>query len=293
MELLKACPICNHTKLNNYLSSNDYFLSGQDFEIVACDNCGFRFTNPRPEADKLGSYYKSNDYISHSNKSKGVFSTAYQLVRNYTLSQKQKLIEMYSAKGTILDIGCATGHFLNQMQKIGWKTLGIEPDSDTRNKAIDTFGLQVFDELKLETIPKGSIDVITMWHVLEHVADLNARVAQLEKLVSEKGVVFIAVPNSNSYDAAYYKKQWAAYDVPRHLYHFTINDISLLFSNYGFKLEKTIPMKFDSFYVSLLSEKYKTGKMKIFSAFWIALISNVKFGRKNGYSSQIFVFKKK
>ncbi len=293
MELLTACPICQHKASKIFLSTKDYFLSNENFEIHSCENCGFRFTNPRPEVQDLGKYYKSKEYISHSNTREGIFSFVYQKVRNYTLVKKQKLVESYNASGTIIDIGCATGHFLNQMKKAGWNTLGIEPDSDTRKQAFENFNLQVFDEPHLDSIAENSMDVITMWHVLEHVADLNGRMMQLKKILAPNGVVFIAVPNSNSYDAEHYGKYWAAYDVPRHLYHFTQNDISLLFEKFGFRLEKVLPMKFDSFYVSLLSEKYKRGKMQILSAFWIALLSNVKFGKKKGFSSMIFVFKKK
>lgn len=293
MEILTSCPICNHKNLKPYLSTKDYFLSNESFEIVRCEDCSFRFTNPRPETDKLGSYYKSNLYISHSNTSKDLFSMVYQKVRNYALKKKRRFIENYVTSGTVLDIGCATGHFLNQMKQSGWKVLGIEPDENIRLKAISEFGLDVYDESELEKIQAGSIHVITMWHVLEHVAELNKRVEQINKLISDDGIVFIAVPNSNSFDAGHYEKYWAAYDVPRHLSHFCQKDISLLFENHDFKLEKVIPMKFDSFYVSLLSEKYMTGKMRFFSAFWVALLSNMKYGKKLGYSSMIFVFKKK
>jgi len=293
MEKLNSCPICNHSIFEPYISSTDYFLSGEAFEIVSCSNCGFRFTNPRPKPSDLGNYYKSTNYISHSNTSKGLFSLVYQRVRNYTLKQKQYLIEKNSTKGTILDIGCATGHFLNQLKLSGWNTIGVEPDRETREAAIREFGLNVVDEPELETITNETIDCITMWHVLEHVSELNQRVAQIFKLIKQDGIVFIAVPNSNSFDAIHYGKYWAGYDVPRHLYHFTQKDIKLLFEKHGFTLLKTLPMKFDAFYVSLLSEKYKSGKMNLFSAFLTAFRSNVKYGAKNGYSSLIFVFKKK
>jgi len=293
MELLENCPICGSELFEPFLSGKDYFLTNEPFEIVKCRTCGFRFTNPRPEAGNLGKYYQSTEYISHSNKQKGLFAAVYQLVRNYTLGRKLSLIKRFHDRGEILDIGCATGQFLHFMSQKSWKTTGIEPDDKTRAKAISEYGLQVFPEESLNTFQKASFDVITMWHVLEHVSGLADRMVQLKDLLKPDGILFIAVPNCESYDAKIYSKFWAGYDLPRHLYHFTKADIKLLADKNGFKIVEILPMKFDAFYVSLLSEKYKSGKMRWLPAFWNGLLSNLKSSPQNGYSSHIYVISPK
>jgi 2-polyprenyl-3-methyl-5-hydroxy-6-metoxy-1,4-benzoquinol methylase len=293
MELLKNCPVCGAEKFEPFISGKDYFLSGEKFEIVKCKGCGFRFTNPRPKAEDLGKYYESAEYISHSDSKKGIFAAVYQQVRKYTLGRKLALISKFQQKGEILDIGCATGQFLNYMSERGWKTTGIEPDEKTRARAISEYGLQVFPEEKLYSFTKASFDVITMWHVLEHVSDLNGRMEQLKNLLKPQGTLIIAVPNCDAYDAKKYGEFWAGYDLPRHLYHFTKSDINLLAEKFGLTIVNILPMKFDAFYVSLLSEKYKSGKMRWMPALWNGFWSNLNSGQKNGHSSLIYVIKMK
>ena len=293
MEVLKNCPVCGAQKFDPFISGKDYFLTGEAFDIVKCHACGFRFTNPRPRAEDLGRYYESSDYISHSDTRKGFFASIYQMVRKYTLSRKLALISKFQQKGKILDIGCATGQFLNYMSEHGWNTTGIEPDEKTRSRAISDFGLEVFPQEQLNVFDKSSFDVITMWHVLEHVADLDERMLQLKNLLKPDGTIIIAVPNCNAYDAKKYGKFWAGYDLPRHLSHFTKEDVRLLLEKYGFTIVNILPMRFDAFYVSLLSEKYKSGKMRWMPALWNGFWSNLKSGQKNGHSSLIYVAKMK
>jgi 2-polyprenyl-3-methyl-5-hydroxy-6-metoxy-1,4-benzoquinol methylase len=293
MELLTNCPICGYELFEPFISGKDYFLTGEKFEIDKCKGCGFRFTNPRPKAEALGEYYESVEYISHSDTRKGMFAAVYQQVRKYTLGRKLAMIRKFQPKGEILDIGCATGQFLNFMSKNGWITTGIEPDEKTRERAISEFGLKVFPEAKLNSFSKASFDVITMWHVLEHVSDLKGRMAQLKDLLKPEGTLIIALPNCEAYDAKKYGEFWAGYDLPRHLYHFTKSDVKLLSETYGFTIVNILPMKFDSFYVSLLSEKYKTGKMNWLPALWNGFWSNVKSGQNFGHSSLIYVIKLK
>ena len=293
MEFLSNCPVCGSDTFALFLSGKDYFLTGEKFEIVKCSSCGFRFTNPRPEAVELGKFYESTEYISHSDKRKGIFASLYQLIRKYTLSRKLALISNFQKKGEILDIGCATGQFLKYMSNNGWNTTGIEPDEKTRARAISEYGLQVFPEEQLNNLKKASFDVITMWHVLEHVSDLNGRMIQLKNLLKPEGTLIVAVPNCESYDAEKYKEFWAGYDLPRHLYHFTKSDIKLLVEKFGFTIVNILPMKFDAFYVSLLSEKYKYGKMRWLPAIWNGFWSNLKSGQNKGHSSLIYVIKMK
>jgi 2-polyprenyl-3-methyl-5-hydroxy-6-metoxy-1,4-benzoquinol methylase len=293
METLHNCPICNGKEFNPFLSCTDYTVSRETFHITQCKTCGFRFTNPRPKVEDLAKFYESEDYISHSNTNKGLVNWVYQQVRKYTLLKKLQLISKHKRTGKILDIGCGTGEFLNTCKLAKWETLGIEPSENARTQAIKKFGLNVFIEDAIDTLPSTTYDVITMWHVLEHVPDLNKRMKDLERLITNGGIILIAVPNPNSFDAIYYKEHWAAYDLPRHLYHFTPNDIETLCNNNQLKVKRILPMVFDSFYISMLSEKYKNGKTNLIRSTWNGLLSNLK-ALKTGkeYSSQIYVIGK-
>jgi len=293
MEKLSTCPVCNSDKFKSFLSCTDYTVSRETFNIVECESCGFKFTNPRPEPNDLGRYYKSEEYISHSNTKKGFINSAYQSVRKYTLLKKLQLISKYYKTGKILDVGCGTGEFLNTCKNAKWQTIGIEPDDDARGMGIKNYDIDVRPESEIKNLENESFDVITMWHVLEHVPDLNDRINDLKRLLKPKGIIIIAVPNCDSYDARKYKEHWAAYDVPRHLYHFIPSTIDKLLKKHDLKLFKIAPMIFDSFYVSMLSDKYKFGKTNIIRSTWNGFVSNllaIKSGKK--YSSQIYLIRK-
>ncbi|MEO6305599.1 MAG: class I SAM-dependent methyltransferase [Bacteroidia bacterium] len=293
MITLTNCPVCNSTNFKKSLVCKDYTVSKEDFTVVTCDSCSFKFTNPRPSNEVLGNYYKSEDYISHSNTKKGIISQLYHTVRNYTLKKKIQLLSKHVSRGTILDYGCGTGMFLKVCQDAGWKSFGMEPDEGAA-KIATQIGVTVFsDKIKVnEYTNSQKFDAITLWHVLEHVTDLEDTLNFFKVKLSPKGVLIIAVPNHTSFDAQHYKAFWAAYDVPRHLYHFHQETIEKLLSPYDFKLVETKPMKFDSFYVSMLSEKYKTGSIKYLNAFITGLRSNLKARSAANYSSVIYVFKK-
>lgn len=292
METLLNCPVCQAGSFLPVLSCKDHFLSSEVFEIVQCSNCGLRFTNPRPVPADLGKYYQSPDYISHSNSKKGLFHSIYQLIRKYTLSRKYRLIGQHAKGKHILDIGCATGEFLNFMKSKGWVTRGIEPDEAARKQAILRYDLSVGDENHLKELGNDLFDVITLWHVLEHVSDLQQRMTDLYRLLKPGGLLVIAVPNPESGDAVKYGSFWAGYDVPRHLYHFTQGSMTFLLDRFSFTLEKILPMKWDSFYVSLLSEKYRHGKMKWFPGIWNGYCSNRAALKNSEYSSLIYLSRK-
>lgn len=310
METLTNCPVCSGTKFSPFLSCKDYTVSRETFTIVRCEACGFRFTNPRPTEKEITKYYESEEYISHSGTNRGVVNKLYGMVRNYTIRKKVQLInqQIQNSKSqirNILDIGCGTGEFLNACKENGWSVTGIEPSPIARENAKKNFGIDfypdVFSPLFLRNnraVSEGyarksaggeAFSLITMWHVLEHVHQLNKTIEQIKKILAENGSLIIAVPNCNSWDAKKYGEFWAAYDVPRHLYHFTKTDIEKLFSQFGFRLREVLPMKFDSYYVSLLSEKYKTGKSNLVAGFFNGLKSNLNAGAR-GHSSQIYVF---
>lgn len=294
MKKLNSCLICNEQNFSKVHTCKDYSTSKETFTIVSCDKCNFTFTNPRPEDENLGAYYISDKYLSHSNAVKTLFEKLYQIVRKYAIGQKLKLVKQFSLRKTHLDIGCGTGEFLNACKLDGFKTTGIEPSEIARKQAADHYNLNISKNTDLNQFDTNSFETITMWHVLEHVPNLNETIEKIEKILDSNGSLIVAVPNLKSWDAQYYKQYWAAWDVPIHLWHFSKESIEALFKKWNFKLVKTKPMLFDSFYVSVLSEEYKTGQKNLLKGFFMGLTSNViaLFGN-NGYSSTIYVFQKK
>ncbi len=292
MEEIRKCLICANDKFKKYIDCKDYFLSKENFTILECENCGFRFTNPRPSTNNLSKYYKSDNYISHSNSKKGLINLAYQIARHYTLKKKFNLINKYISGNKILDVGCGTGEFLNYFKKHNWSTFGIEPNENARKFAIEKYNLKVKDENSFSDFKNDSFDVITMWHSLEHIYFLKETIFEIKRLLKNNGTLFIALPNCNCFDAKIYKEYWAGYDVPRHLYHFTPTSVKLLFKKYNFIIENIIPLKFDAYYISLLSEKYKNGYTNYIKAFINGIRSN-NYARKNNndYSSLIYIIK--
>jgi len=272
----------------HFLKVKDHSVSQETFELVHDKDLDMLITHPQPSLDKLPSYYESVDYISHTDGNKSLFEKMYQFVKSIALKNKLNLINSESQRGKILDIGAGVGDFLSVAKKDGWEIIGVEPSE--KAKAIAKNKGVTFVE-SINDLENNSFDVITMWHVLEHVPDLENQIKELKRLIKPSGTIFIAVPNFNSFDAKYYGSFWAAYDVPIHLWHFSKTAIKKLFAKENLELQKVLPMKFDSFYVSLLSEKYKTGKMNFITAFLIGLRSNWA-GRQNmEYSSHIYVLK--
>ncbi|MEP4026774.1 MAG: class I SAM-dependent methyltransferase [Nonlabens ulvanivorans] len=259
---------------------------------MKCSNCSLLVTSPRPDKESIGQYYQSTDYISHTNKANSIINWVYKIARSYTLRKKFKLISRLASKKSILDYGCGTGHLLNYIQTHkDWKTIGVEPDEMARTLAISDHDLNVVGSL--EDLPDKKFGVITLWHVLEHVHDLNKTIQTLRKHLSKKGRLVIAVPNPDSLDQQIYQKYWAAYDVPRHLFHFNQLTISELMKYNNFVLEETHPMKLDAYYVSLLSEKHKYGKTNYLKSFINGWKSNTWASKNNNnYSSLIYIFKK-
>ncbi len=292
MKTLSNCPVCDHSQSSPFLTVKDYTVSKQDFTIVACEGCGFKYTNPRPQDSKLGLYYKSENYISHSDTKKGIVAKLYHAVRWYALKRKLQLVEKNVSRGTLLDYGCGTGAFAEVCFKAGWSVTGYEPDSDARRIAVSR-GIAAIGDFKEISSKANSFDAITLWHVMEHIPDLNEKVQQLFSFLKPEGYLFVAVPNYKSYDGEHYGAHWAAYDVPRHLSHFDQSTMKRLLMSVGFQWKSTLPMTFDSFYVSILSEQYKTGqKASLYKAFMSGWKSNAKAKRSGEYSSLIYIFKK-
>lgn len=276
------------SKTKHFLNVKDHSVSQETFELLYNEELDMLITHPQPSLEKLPSYYESADYISHTDGKKSLFEKMYQFVKGIALKNKLKLINSLSEKGTILDIGAGVGDFLLTAKNDGWKIVGIEPSEKAKSIAINK-GVSFVNDLS--EIEDHSLDIITMWHVLEHVPNLEHQITELKRMIKPNGTIIIAVPNFNSFDANYYGKYWAAFDVPIHLWHFSKTAIQKLFAQHNLELTKVLPMKFDSFYVSLLSEKYKTGKMNFINAFFIGLKSNRYGSKNNEYSSHIYILK--
>lgn len=270
-----------------FIRVQDYSVSGESFDLLLDDELQLLKTHPQPSLENLPKYYESDDYISHTDGSRSLFEKVYQLIKRKAIRDKVKLItQRQPKKGQLLDIGAGTGDFLQEAKNQNWKITGIEPNDKAKKIALSKGVL--FAE-SLEALENHSFDVITMWHVLEHVPDLEKQIQELKRLLKPNGTIIIAVPNYKSFDAQHYGKFWAAYDVPRHLWHFSKTSIAKLFEREGMQLVKVLPMIFDSFYVSLLSEKYKTGKMNFVNGFFIGLRSNLKAKQNLEFSSHIYV----
>jgi 2-polyprenyl-3-methyl-5-hydroxy-6-metoxy-1,4-benzoquinol methylase len=298
LETLENCPVCDKSSFSNYLNVEDYTVSHREFTIQQCNSCYFLFTNPRPSADEIGAYYQSQDYISHHDEAKDVMSKIYTSVRDYTIGQKVKMINEQSLKkGTLLDIGCGTGNFLGAIKENGWKVFGTEPDSGAREVASKRVGASIFPDIQTDALNAQKFDVITLWHVLEHIHQLNETLEWLTKHLNENGTIIIAVPNPQSFDASKYGRFWAAYDVPRHLYHFTKGSMKQLLEKHHMYIQKILPMWFDSFYVGMLSTKYKAQKINLIDSLRTGVVSNWK-GKSDSNetlntSSLIYVINKK
>lgn len=277
----------NHEK--KYLSVKDYLVSGESFDLVHDTDLDFLKTFPQPQVEELPKYYESQEYISHTDEKRGLFSRLYQLVKKWSLQKKAKLIlQQLGDVGSLLDVGAGTGDFLKVAKEKGWQVHGMEPNKNAANLALEK-GIDL--KASLNDFEGKQFDVVTLWHVLEHIPDLEETILKLAALVKPQGTLIIAVPNFKSFDARHYGKFWAAYDVPRHLWHFSKESMKNLFAE-NFQLKNIEPMIFDSFYVSLLSEKYKTGRKFSLKAFWIGLLSNIKAKHSKEYSSHIYCFKK-
>lgn len=287
-EKLESCPVCKNTHFQNFLICMDHTVSGESFALSTCTKCNLILTNPRPTPDNLDKYYDSEEYISHSNRGTTLINSIYKIVRRYTLHSKYKLLRSYTKGKKILDYGCGTGHFLAHLSKKGYEVYGYEPSQRAKN-TIKSGKINFIEDL---TKDNETYDVITAWHVIEHVPDPKKTLKILKKKLSQNGYMLIAVPNMNSFDAQHYQEHWAAYDVPRHLYHFNQKSFGKLIEKCKLTLIDTLPMRFDAYYVSMLSEKYQNNKSNFFRALKIGYQSNLNAKKTSEYSSLIYVLKK-
>ncbi|MEG1580919.1 MAG: class I SAM-dependent methyltransferase [Bacteroidaceae bacterium] len=290
------CPICGSNKLSEVTTCVDHYATGETFALYECDICHFRFTQNAPQEGEIGSYYETPDYISHSDTRKGLMNKVYHYVRSYMLGHKARLVIRTLrklARGKLLDIGAGTGYFANEMAERGWEVTAAEKSEQARAFAQKEFGLHTLSPEDLQTLDDTSFDAITMWHVMEHIEHLNEEWEMLYRLLKPKGCLVIAVPNCSSADATLYKQYWAAYDVPRHLWHFTPDTMQRIAETHGFRMVRREPMPMDAFYISMLSEKYKGSRNYFIKGLLKGLKCYFKAqGHTERSSSVIYIFKK-
>lgn len=295
MKSAHTCPVCNTPSPEPYLNVKDHTVSQETFSLLQCSNCGFILTSPIPS--DLARYYQSTAYISHTDKATGLIDILYKFARTQTLRWKTNLINRYNQLPvkTLLDYGCGTGAFLNHAQNKGWHVSGVEPASAPRSAASKATNKTIAADL--QELPDQTYSVITLWHVLEHIEALHETLNTLRYRLSENGTIFIAVPNHNSHDANYYREHWAAYDTPRHLWHFSRSNMDQLLKSHQLRIQTIVPMKLDALYVSILSEKYRAGSgihpfTALIKGITEGLRSNLSAGNTNEYSSLIYIARK-
>ncbi len=292
---INQCPVCGETEFSPFLTTTDFFVSGETFEIRQCIGCETKITFKAEDEDHISRYYQSEEYISHSNTGKGIVNYIYHHVRKYMLGRKRKLIEraVGNRQGHILDVGTGTGFFLKEMKMHGWHAEGTEKSTEARKFAEDHLNLKLKPDDALLDLKENSFDVITLWHVLEHIHRLNEYMDTFSQLLKPEGKLIIALPNWASYDARHYGRFWAAWDVPRHIWHLAPGQMKRLGKRYNFRLMSTHNMPFDSFYVSILSEKYKNSKFSLLKGVFFGKISWLySLTGKGRGSSVIYVFEK-
>lgn len=290
-----SCPLCKGSRIHSVMECTDYYATRETFEVYHCDDCGFTFTQGVPVEAEIGRYYESPDYISHSDTRKGAMNTIYHWVRCMMLRRKSRLIEkeLHCKTGRLLDIGTGTGYFPHAMQRRGWQVEAVEKNAAARDFALKHFSLQVKEDDALGTFAAESFDAITLWHVMEHLEKLDEVWSVFDRLLKKDGILVIAVPNCASCDARIYGKEWAPYDVPRHLWHFTLETMKAEGERHGFKLATYYPMPFDAFYVSMLSEKNLKHSCPFIRGLWNGFCAYLHtFGHKELSSSIIYIFRK-
>lgn len=286
------CPWCGSDKAQINLWLKDEFLTKEDFHICECLNCGLLYTMPRPDKEKLGNYYKSEEYYSHQENKKGFIPKIYERVKKTNLKYKYKIATAGIEIGKMLDIGCGVGDFLHTAETHGWECIGVEPSEEAKEIARQRTKAKIIESNELENLPDHSFDIITMWHVLEHVENLKWQVEQLQRLIKPTGRIIIALPNYKSYDGQYYKEKWAAYDVPRHLNHFDKTTLSKIFRTKWLRLTKIEKLKWDAYYISYMSEQYKLHQFPLCRGIYRGWVSNMKARRSGEWSSLVYIFKK-
>lgn len=290
--MIEKCPWCGSKNAQEHLKVKDLFLTQEEFRILKCKECGLLYTTPRPDKDKIGDYYKSEEYYSHKENNSGFIPKMYEKVKAINLKNKYKIASEGIRTGAALDIGCGVGDFIHTMEQNGWTCMGVEPSEEAKSIAKNRIKANILSGQDLEQIQNESFDIITMWHVLEHVEDIRWQIDQLQRLTKKGGRIVIALPNYKSYDGQHYKEMWAAYDVPRHLNHFDNKTIIKILTSKGLKYIKTEKLIWDAYYISYMSEKYEHHSLPLIRGAFQGAISNFKARRSGEWSSLVYVFER-
>jgi 2-polyprenyl-3-methyl-5-hydroxy-6-metoxy-1,4-benzoquinol methylase len=199
------------------------------------------------------------------------------MARNIMLGKKYGMVTKMANGKKLLDIGCGTGYFPAHMKQKGYQVAGVEVDPKAREFAKKEFGLTVYtpEEFLMNKI-EGEFNVITLWHVLEHLDDFNLYLERMLGHLAPGGALVIALPNCTALDARFYKAFWAGYDVPRHLWHFTPSTLKTLAEKHGLMITKMKRLPLDPFYNSMLSEKYKGNKLHFFAGMIIGELAYIE-----------------
>lgn len=266
----------------------DNLVSREEFQLVWNQDYQCYETSPLPE--KLEKYYESEDYISHTDDSETLISRIYQRAKRINLRHKLKLAARYcEGPGVIMDIGAGTGDFVKYAQDRGWEAYGVEPNETARERA-HAKGVAVYSNISVQQ--EAVYDAVTMWHVLEHLPDLEDQIRAISQTLKPGGTLILAVPNYKSLDAKYYKSNWAAYDVPRHVWHFSRGSIESIFKRHGYELQAMKPLWLDAFYISWLSETYKRNRLAPISGAFMGMASNLYGLFRREFSSHVYILKR-
>ncbi len=289
------CPLCGSAESVLLFECKDHLVTGEFFPLKKCKSCGFIFTDNYPDQNNAPAYYRSDEYISHTDANKGLVNKTYHLIRKWMLADKYKILKKESGLKTasVLDIGSGTGYFPSYLKHKGWSCSGIEISEEARSFARREKNVELLAPEDIDTFLNGSMDIITMWHTLEHFYKPGDYLQNAHRILNDKGLLVIAIPNNLSYDAGHYKAFWAAWDVPRHLWHFNPATIEKLSDTYGFRLIKKYRLPYDAFYISILSERYRNSKTPLLKGSLTGLISWIRsvFNIEKT-SSLVYIFKK-
>jgi len=289
------CIICGSTQLEKLFDSKDFFLTKENYSLIKCRDCSLILTTPYPDESNAAAYYESQNYFSHQDRKEGTIAKIYNLVKILNVKKKYQVATKNLTVGKVFDIGCGTGDFLSYSKKHAWEIFGLEPNNDARKLAEEKLQTQLLKSIEQAELKSEEIQLITLWHVLEHIYKPEELMRFIDKVLDKNGRLVVALPNYESYDAVYYRKYWAAFDLPRHLFHFNKKSIVQLMNKHGLVLKKIVPMRWDAYYVSILSEKYKNPESISFfvKGLYKGFISNFKAKRTMNYSSLIYIFEKK
>lgn len=277
-------------KKNRILRATDYLVSGESFDIY-WDSKKKRAWTDVEYLNSLDTYYKSADYISHHSRPHSFTQRLYVWARTLMLNYKYLILKNnINFKSSLLDIGCGTGSFLTFMKKKGFKVYGVENNSKARSFCLENNLETLATEASL---PNDNFDLVTLWHVLEHLPNSEKSIATYRELLKKDGLLLIAVPNFQSHDRIHYQKDWAALDVPRHLWHFTPKGLTTMVEEIGFDLIQKKALGLDVFYICYLSEKHKDKSLPLLRGIFKGSFFLVKALFTKKHSSLVFVFKKR